>query len=80
MDDSPKAIVVDEDELVEKLNRLLVEGGGDLARVIEFLLLENHMHTLEQSSGFRRGVQYDFSEFPRFLKLCEEPSDSIETP
>ena len=55
--------------LINKLNDLHDQANGDLARVIELLLLENHNLSLGQSSGFGRGVEYDFSEIPRFLEL-----------
>lgn len=79
---------------MEKLRHLEGEADGDLARVIEILLLENHVLMQHQSVGFRRRVDYEFSGFPRFLHLEEEhardtaitsprieaemPSDSME--
>lgn len=60
---------VDLATLINKLNDLHDQANGDLARVVELLLLENHVLSLGQSSGFGRGVEYDFSEIPRFLEI-----------
>ena len=54
-------------------------SDGDLARVIELLLLENHVLMQHQSVGFRRGVPYEFSEFPRFLHFEDEASPASQS-
>lgn len=66
-------IMIDPSDLVTKLQKLETDADGDLSRVIELLLLENHVLTQHQSVGFRRGAHYEFSEFPRFLKLDDKP-------
>ena len=63
--------IIHHSELVSKLMRIKAQCGGDVARVIELLLLENHVLSLDQSAGFVRGITMDFSDFPRFLKLEE---------
>ena len=63
--------IIHHSELVSKLMGIKAQCDGDVARVIELLLLENHVLSLDQSSGFRRGITMDFSGFPRFLKLEE---------
>lgn len=72
MSDDPKAVTIDKNELIAKLNEVSARSDGDIARLIELLLLENHMLALGQSNGLRRGVEFEFSSFPRFLKLLEE--------
>jgi len=57
--------------LIEKLRDLEKQSNGDLSRVIELLVLENHVLRQHQSVGFRRRVEYQFTEFPRFLRLDE---------
>lgn len=66
-------IMIDPSNLVAKLQKLETHADGDLSSVIELLLLENHVLTQHQSVGFKRGVNYGFSEYPRFLKLDDEP-------
>ena len=63
---------VDLSKLVEKLNELQSKADGDLARVLELLLLENHVLETGQSTGFRRGIGWDFSSVPRFLKFDDD--------
>lgn len=75
----PKAVTIDENELIAKLNEVSARSDGDIARIIELLLLENHVLTLGQSSGLRRGVEFEFTDFPRFLKLSQE-DDVSELP
>lgn len=64
-------MMIDQTVLVAKLNEIEAECEGDLARIIELLLLENHVLSLDQSTGFRRGIDMNFSEFPRFLEIQE---------
>ena len=71
----PSTIAIDTAELVEKLRQVEALSDGELARVIELLLLENHVLMQHQSIGFRRGIPYQFSEFPRFLNLNNDPDD-----
>ncbi|WP_136661793.1 hypothetical protein [Nitratireductor sp. XY-223] len=66
---------IDLSKLVGKLNDLQSKADGDIARVIELLLLENHLLSIGQSSGFERGRKWDFSQVPRFLKM-EEDADA----
>jgi len=73
-----KGLTIDPNELIEKLNQVQKEADGDLARMIELLLLENHVLQLGQSSGFRRGTHYGFSKFPRFLQLNAPTEDADE--
>jgi len=70
------ALVINQSDLLAKLEEAKGKSDGDLARVIELLLLENHVVSLEPSTGFRRGNDMDFSDFPRFLKVddAEEPT------
>jgi len=65
---------IDLSTLVAKLNELQKQAEGDLARVIELLLLENHILSLGQSHGFNRGVAWDLSEIPRFLEMSDTGS------
>lgn len=62
-------IEIDPTHLVGKLRELETQTDGDLARVIELLLLENHVLRQHESAGFIRSANYGFSEYPRFLKL-----------
>lgn len=71
MQDEIRDIEINPEELIGKLTTLQTELDGDIARVIEVLLLENYFLKIGQSNGFRRGVELDFSKFPRFLQLTE---------
>lgn len=68
------SIEIDPKVLTERLKKLEDMVEGDLARIIELLLLENHVLRQHQSVGFRRGADYEFSEFPRFLEFTD-PDD-----
>lgn len=57
--------------LIGKFDELQNKADNDLARLVELLLLENHVLTLGQSTGFGRGAYVDFENFPRFLALVE---------
>ena len=63
---------IDLSKLIGKLNDLQSKAGGDLARVIELLLLENHLLSMGQSSGLDRGRKWDFSQVPRFLTMEQD--------
>lgn len=69
-----KPLEIDPDALIEKLSTIQSQADGDLARVIELLLLENHVLAIDQSKGLRRGGNFEFSQFPRFLEIksCED--------
>lgn len=71
------ALVINQPDLIAKLEEAKGKSDGDLARVIELLLLENHVLSLDQSTGFRRGIDMDFSDFPRFVRI--EDSDAPTT-
>ena len=70
-------IEIDPTHLVGKLRELETQTDGDLARVIELLLLENYVLRQHQSAGFIRSANYGFSEYPRFLRLDDEPLEEI---
>lgn len=70
------SIEIDPAHMVGKLRELEAETEGDLARIIELLLLENHVLRQHQSVGFIRKAHYGFSDFPRFLRLEDEISDN----
>lgn len=61
-------LVIDPNQLIAKLNEVEEQADSDLARMIELLLLENHVLKLGQSSGFRCGTHSGFSDYPRFLQ------------
>lgn len=67
----PSTITIDPSVLIAKLQELDTASDGNLSRIIELLLLENHVLIQHQSVGFRRGAKYEFSDFPRFLQLDE---------
>ncbi len=64
-------LAIDTSDLIGTLKDIETQSDGDLARLIELLLLENHVLSLGQSTGFRRGVNFDFSAFPRFLQIVD---------
>lgn len=66
-----QALVIDTCDLMRTLKDTETRADGDLARVIELLLLENHVLSLGQSAGFRRGIDMTFSDFPRFLQIVD---------
>ncbi len=49
-----EALVIDTSDLIRTLKDTETRADGDLARLIELLLLENHALSLGQSAGFRR--------------------------
>jgi len=69
------SIEIDPTHLVGRLRELETETEGDLARIIELLLLENHVLRQHQSVGFTRNAHYGFFDFPRFLRLDDEAAD-----
>jgi hypothetical protein len=69
MTNNPNEVSIDPNDLIAKLNDLDGQCADDLAHMIEILLLENHVLSLQQSKGMLRGVKLDFSQFPRFLEL-----------
>lgn len=78
-------LVIDPNQLIGKINEVEEQADGDLARMIELLLLENHVLKLGQSSGLRRGTHFGFSDYPRFLQLngltghdVEENAENLE--
>jgi hypothetical protein len=75
MTNNPNEVAIDPNDLIEKLNDLESQCEGDLAHVIERLLLENHVLACQQSKGFQRGKKFEFSQFPRFLRF----DDSLNT-
>lgn len=77
MADKP-GIVIDPSDLIAKLNDFEAQVEGDLARVLELLLLENHVLQLGQSTGFRRGSRFGFSDYPRFLQLSETSDEVVK--
>ena len=58
-------------DLIQTLKEIETRADGDLVRVIELLLLENHVLSLGQSAGFRRGTDMTFTDFPRFLQIVD---------
>lgn len=64
-------IEVDTSELIETLQKFKTLAEDDTARVIELLLLENHILSQNQSDGFIRRRRLDFTTFPRFIELTE---------
>ena len=66
-----QALVIDTSDLMRTLKEIDTRADGDLARVIELLLLEHHVLSLGQSAGFRRGIDMNFTDFPRFLQIVD---------
>lgn len=64
-------IEVDTSDLIETLHKFKTLAEDDTARVIELLLLENHILSQNQSDGFIRRRRLDFTTFPRFIELTE---------
>lgn len=67
-----KTISINPEDLVAKLHEVESSAHGDIARVIELLLVENHVLKGQQSSGLLRGVSVRYHDFPRFLKFEDE--------
>ena len=65
----PGPLIIAVSDLLANFNRLEEQCQGDPARLVELLLLENHVLRLGQSGGFRRGMSMNFEAFPRFLKF-----------
>ena len=66
-----QALGINTSDLMRTLKEIETRAGGDLARVIELLLLENHVLSLGQSAGYRRRIDTNFSDFPRFLQIID---------
>lgn len=73
-----KTISIHPDDLVAKLREVERCAQGDLARVIELLLVENLVLQRQRSVGLMRGVSMRFDAFPRFLKLGDPPEHEPE--
>lgn len=73
----PPQITINPDDLVAKLQLLESKYDSDMARVVEHLLLENHVLHQGQSRGLKRGGICDFSAYPRFLHLLSD-DDTID--
>ena len=71
MNEDPKTISINPDDLVARLREVEKSAHGDIARLIELLLVENHILSLGQSAGFRRRIETNFSDFPRFLQIVD---------
>ncbi|MGH1416262.1 MAG: hypothetical protein ACRBB0_22430 [Pelagimonas sp.] len=74
MVEDPRTISINSDDLVARLREVESSAQGDIARVIELLLVENHVLTRQQSVGISRGVGVRFETYPRFLKF----EDNVE--
>ncbi|MDF1670211.1 MAG: hypothetical protein P1U83_11400 [Roseovarius sp.] len=72
-------ISINPDDLVARLADIEKDAKGDIARVIELLLLENHVLRSQRSFGLNRGVIFSFNDFPRFLRLQEPCADETDT-
>ena len=75
-------VEIDPEELIEKFNHLHAKFEGDLAQIVEHLILENHVLNLDQSNGYRRGWKLEFSGYPRFLETADAntgPAEELST-
>ncbi|WP_299592634.1 hypothetical protein [uncultured Tateyamaria sp.] len=69
MEEDGKTISINPDDLVARLRQVESIAEGDIARVIELLLVENHVLKRRQSTGLSRGVGVRFDTYPRFLRF-----------
>lgn len=75
MEEDTKTISINPEDLVARLHEVENSAQGDIARIIELLLVENHVLKRQQSTGLTRGVGVRFETYPRFLKLEEHIMD-----
>ena len=66
-----KQIEIDHNVLLAHMDRIKSDAGGDVARMLELLLLENYVLREQTSSGFLRNGQFDVTTYPRFVSLVE---------
>lgn len=50
----------------------------DIARIVELLLVENHVLKRQQSTGLTRGVGFRYETYPRFLPFDGTAGDGQE--
>jgi len=70
-----KPIEIDHNALLSKMDKVTSDAEGDIARLIELLLLENYLLKECTSAGFHRGVTPDLSTYPRFVTLVDDSDD-----
>lgn len=75
MEEDTKTISINPEDLVARLHEVENSAQGDIARIIELLLVENHVLKRQQSVGLSRGVGVRLETYPRFLKLQEQAAD-----
>ncbi len=76
MVEDSKTISINPDDLVARLREVESSAHGDIARVIELLLVENHVLKQQISTGLYRGVGVRVATYPRFLKLADGTNDA----
>lgn len=76
MVEDSKTISINPDDLVARLREVESSANGDLGRLIELLLVENHVLKLQQSAGLLRGIGVRYETFPRFLKVEGETDNA----
>lgn len=62
---------IDRDALLLKLAEVRTEADEDLARMLELLLLENHVLKKQVSSGLLRSISLELKSYPRFIDLVK---------
>lgn len=75
-----KTISINPDDLVARLREVESSAQGDIARVIELLLVENHVLKQQTSTGLCREVGARYDTYPRFLTLDDSGSGCDDEP
>lgn len=80
MGDADNRMRIDPELLVARLNELETQTEGDIARIIELLLVENQALRMQCSRGLHRGRGIDASTYPRFLEIGSKDEEETEVP
>lgn len=78
MEDASNRTKIDPDVLFARLKEVEADADGDIARIIELLLVENHALRLQCSRGLNRGQSIQATTYPRFLEIrSDEKQDTV---
>ncbi|MBO6727824.1 MAG: hypothetical protein JJ911_19355 [Rhizobiaceae bacterium] len=78
MEDVANRTEIDPNVLVARLKEVEADADGDIARVIELLLVENHALRSQCSRGLNRGQTIQATTYPRFLEiLTDKEQDAV---
>jgi hypothetical protein len=69
---------IDHDVILARFEAIKVDAEGDVARMLELLLLENELLRHQSSAGFLRGSRTNLLTYPRFISLIDDTEERPE--